>query len=129
MKFSTYQPQVNPNTTNAREVAVSNPLSYGGGGKGMQSMSGAFGQMAKVAQKIQDENDAADVAAARAEISQAINESLYSEDGIITTGKGKNYEGLTDRVKTSITDITNDIASKQNGRVSKVLRENTCRKI
>ena len=123
MKFSTYQPQVNPNTTNAREVAVSNPLSYGGGGKGMQSMSGAFGQMAKVAQKIQDENDAADVAAARAEISQAINESLYSEDGIITTGKGKNYEGLTDRVKTSITDITNDIASKQNGRVSKVLRE------
>ena len=123
MKFSTYQPQVNPNTTNAREIAVSNPLAYGEGGKGMQAMAGAFGQMAKVAGKIQDENDAADVAAARAEISQAINESLYSEKGIITTGKGKNYEGLTDRVNTSITDITNDVASNYNGRVSKILRE------
>ena len=123
MKFSTYQPQVNPNTTNAREIAVSNPLAYGEGGKGMQALSGAFGQMAKVAGKIQDENDAADVAAARAEISQAINQSLYSEDGIITTGKGKNYEGLADRVNTSITDITNDVASNYNGRVSKILRE------
>lgn len=127
MKFSTYQQQVNPNTSNARVVAPTRPLVYnryaGDGGKGLQHLAGALNNLAGIVQKKQDENDAADVAQARAEISQKLNQSIYGEQGILESGKGQNYSGLAGRVTDEVKETTLDVAKNYNGRVQKILEQ------
>ena len=117
MKFSTYTPAVKPNTINARVNTSFSAGAFGTGGKELGALANSLSQIAGVIQKRQDESDAADIMAARTEITQRMNESLYSGNGIITTGKGKNAEGMANRIGESIQDITDDVASKYNGRV------------
>ena len=117
MKFSTYTPAVKPNTINARVNTSFSAGAFGTGGKELGALANSLSQIAGVIQKRQDESDAADIMAARTEIAQRMNESLYSNNGIITTGKGKNAEGMATRIGESIQDITDDVASKYNGRV------------
>ena len=117
MKFSTYTPAVKPNTINARVNTSFSAGAFGTGGKEFGALANSLSQIAGVIQKRQDESDAADIMAARTEITQRMNESLYSGNGIITTGKGKNAEGMANRIGESIQDITDDVASKYNGRV------------
>lgn len=117
MKFSTYTPVVKSNTINARVNTSFSADSFGTGGKELGALANSLSQIAGVIQKRQDDSDAADIMAARTEIAQRMNESLYSNNGIITTGKGKNAEGMASRIGDSIQDITDDVASKYNGRV------------
>ena len=117
MKFSTYTPVVKSNTINARVNTSFSADSFGTGGKELGALANSLSQIAGVIQKRQDDSDAADIMAARTEIAQRMNESLYSNNGIITTGKGKNAEGMASRIGESIQDITDDVASKYNGRV------------
>ena len=117
MKFSTYTPVVKSNTINARVNTSFSAGSFGTGGKELGALANSLSQIAGVIQKRQDDSDAADIMAARTEIAQRMNESLYSNNGIITTGKGKNAEGMASRIGDSIQDITDDVASKYNGRV------------
>lgn len=117
MKFSTYQQSVNPNTINARAYASGDVNAYGTGGKQGAAWSSALGNLAKIAQKMQDDSDANDIMAARSEISQQINNALYSEKGLVTTGKGANAQGLAGRIDQAVNDITQDVAGNYNGRV------------
>lgn len=117
MKFSTYTPAVRPNTINARVDTSVVKEAFGTGGKELGAWASAANQMVGVIQKRQDEDDAADIMAARNEISRKVNKSLYSENGIVTTGKGKNAQGMTDRIGQSVQDITQEVAENYNGRV------------
>lgn len=117
MKFSTYTPAVKANTINARISTSVTKEAFGTDGSQLGAWSSAANHIAGIIQKRQDEDDAADIMAARNEISQKLNESLYSEDGIITTGKGKNAQGMTDRVNQSVQDVTQEVAGNYNGRV------------
>lgn len=117
MKFSTYTPAVKANTINARVSTSVTKEAFGTDGSQLGAWSSAANHIAGIIQKRQDEDDAADIMAARNEISQKLNESLYSEDGIITTGKGKNAQGMTDRVNQSVQDVTQEVAGNYNGRV------------
>lgn len=117
MKFSTYTPAVKLNTINARVNTSVIKEAFGDGGASLGAWGAAAKQIAGVVQKKQDEDDAADVMAARNEISQRVNAGLYGEDGIITTGKGKNAVGMTDRINRLINDSTNEVAENYNDRV------------
>lgn len=117
MKFSTYTPAVRPNTINARINTSVVKEAFGDGGASLGAWGAAAKQIAGVVQKKQDEDDAADIMAARNEISQKVNAGLYGEDGIITTGKGKNAVGMTERINQLINDSTNEVAENYNGRV------------
>lgn len=117
MKFSTYTPAVKANTINAKVSTSVTKKAFGTDGSQLGAWSSAVNHIAGIIQKRQDEDDAADIMAARNEISQKLNESLYSEDGIITTGKGKNAQGMTDRVNQSVQDVTQEVAGNYNGRV------------
>ena len=117
MKFSTYTPAVKANTINAKVSTSVTKEAFGTDGSQLGAWSSAANHIAGIIQKRQDEDDAADIMAARNEISQKLNESLYSEDGIITTGKGKNAQGMTDRVNQSVQDDTQEVAGNYNGRV------------
>ena len=117
MKFSTYTPAVKANTINAKVSTSVTKEAFGTDGSQLGAWSSAANHIAGIIQKRQDEDDAADIMAARNEISQKLNESLYSEDGIITTGKGKNAQGMTDRVNQSVQDVTQEVAGNYNGRV------------
>lgn len=117
MKFSTYTPAVKPNTINARVSVTAIKEAFGTDGGQLGAWSSAANHIAGIVQKRQDEDDAADIMAARNEISQKMNESLYAENGIITTGKGKNAQGMADRVNKSVQDITQEVAENYNDRV------------
>ncbi len=117
MKFSTYTPAVKPNTINARVNTSVIKEAFGDGGANLGAWGAAAKQIAGVVIKKQDEDDAADIMAARNEISQKVNAGLYGENGIITTGKGKNAVGMTDRINQLINDSTNEVAENYNGRV------------
>lgn len=117
MKFSTYSPTVKPNTINARVTSSVTKETFGADDKVYGAWANAAGQIAQVVQKKQDDDDAADIMAARSEITQRMNESLYGDNGIVTTSKGKNAEGMANRISESIQDITNDVAGNYNGRV------------
>lgn len=117
MKFSTYTPAVKLNTINARVNTSVIKEAFGDGGASLGAWGAAAKQIAGAVQKKQDEDDAADIMAARNEISQRINAGLYGEEGIITTGKGKNAVGMTDRINQLINDSTNEVAENYNGRV------------
>lgn len=117
MKFSTYTPAVKPNTINARVNNSFSAGAFGTSGKEYGALANFLSQIAGVIQKRQDDSDAADIMAARTEITQRMNQSLYANDGIITTGRGKNAQGMASRIGKSVQDITDDVAAKYNGRV------------
>ncbi len=117
MKFSTYTQSVKPNTINAHVNTSVVKDAFGTGGKELGAWGSAANQIAGVIQKKQDEDDAADIMAARSEIGKKVNESLYAENGLVTTGKGKNAQGLSERINQSVEDITNEVAGNYNGRV------------
>lgn len=125
MKFTQNTPVVSPNTINPPQVqAARDAMAYGTGGKDYTAMAGAIGQWAKVAQKEQDDKDAADVMEARNKIMGSLTENMYGEKGLLTTGVGENAKGLEGRV-TDVVQKTFDTFSKQyNRRVQKALRGN-----
>ena len=115
MKFSSYQPVVNPNTINPPAVQAPKDLEvYGTGGKEWTALAGAVGQATKVLAQKQDDEDAADVMDARNRIMTSLNEQLYGEQGLMTLGVGKNAKGLTDRVTQAIQDTSAEIAKDYN---------------
>lgn len=123
MKFSSYQPVVNPNTINPPAVQAPKDLEvYGTGGKEWNTLSGAIGQATKVLAQKQDDEDAADVMDARNRIMTSLNEQLYGEQGLMTLGVGKNAKGLTDRVTQAIQDTSAEIAKDYNPRVRYALK-------
>lgn len=123
MKFSSYQPVVNPNTINPPAVQAPRDLEvYGTGGKEWNALSGAIGQATKVLAQKQDDEDAADVMDARNRIMTSLNEQLYGEQGLMTLGVGKNAKGLTDRVTQAIQDTSAEIAKDYNPRVRYALK-------
>lgn len=125
MKFSGYQPAVNPNTINPPSVqAPRDPNAYGGTGRGWGELASGIGQVNKAAAQQRDDEDAAAVVGARNEIMTKLTEGLYGDDGLLTTGVGVNAAGLTDRVTKLIQDTSSEVASKQNGRVSYALKGN-----
>ena len=123
MKFSSYQPVVNPNTINPPVVQAPKDLEvYGTGGKEWTALAGAVGQATKVLAQKQDDEDAADVMDARNRIMTSLNEQLYGEQGLMTLGVGKNAKGLTDRVTQAIQDTSAEIAKDYNPRVRYALK-------
>lgn len=123
MKFSSYQPVVNPNTINPPAVQAPKDLEvYGTGGKEWTALAGAVGQATKVFAQKQDDEDAADVMDARNRIMTSLNEQLYGEQGLMTLGVGKNAKGLTDRVTQAIQDTSAEIAKDYNPRVRYALK-------
>lgn len=123
MKFSSYQPIVNPNTINPPAVQAPKDLEvYGTGGKEWTALAGAVGQATKVFAQKQDDEDAADVMDARNRIMTSLNEQLYGEQGLMTLGVGKNAKGLTDRVTQAIQDTSAEIAKDYNPRVRYALK-------
>ncbi len=123
MKFSSYQPVVNPNTINPPAVQAPRDLEvYGTGGKEWTALAGAVGQATKVLAQKQDDEDAADVMDARNRIMTSLNEQLYGEQGLMTLGVGKNAKGLTDRVTQAIQDTSAEIAKDYNPRVRYALK-------
>lgn len=123
MKFSSYQPVVNPNTINPPAVQAPRDLEvYGTGGKEWNALAGAVGQATKVLAQKQDDEDAADVMDARNRIMTSLNEQLYGEQGLMTLGVGKNAKGLTDRVTQAIQDTSAEIAKDYNPRVRYALK-------
>lgn len=123
MKFSSYQPVVNPNTINPPAVQAPKDLEvYGTGGKEWTALAGAVGQATKVLAQKQDDEDAADVMDARNRIMTSLNEQLYGEQGLMTLGVGKNAKGLTDRVTQAIQDTSAEIAKDYNPRVRYALK-------
>jgi hypothetical protein len=113
MKFTQNTPIIEPNTINNVQVqAVRDPMAYGMEGKNFDAMAGAIGQMAKVAQKAQDDVDAANLMEARNKIMSSLTSSLYGEKGILTTGVGENAKGLEGRV-TDTVQKTFDYYSRQ----------------
>lgn len=123
MKFSSYQPVVNPNTINPPAVQAPKDLEvYGTGGKEWTALAGAVGQATKVLAQKQDDEDAADVMDARNRIMTSLTEQLYGEQGLMTLGVGKNAKGLTDRVTQAIQDTSAEIAKDYNPRVRYALK-------
>lgn len=123
MKFSSYQPVVNPNTINPPAVQAPKDLEvYGTGGKEWTALAGAVGQATKVLAQKQDDEDVADVMDARNRIMTSLNEQLYGEQGLMTLGVGKNAKGLTDRVTQAIQDTSAEIAKDYNPRVRYALK-------
>ena len=123
MKFSSYQPVVNPNTINPPAVQAPKDMEvYGTGGKEWTALAGAVGQATKVFAQKQDDEDAADVMDARNRIMTSLNEQLYGEQGLMTLGVGKNAKGLTDRVTQAIQDTSAEIAKDYNPRVRYALK-------
>lgn len=123
MKFSSYQPVVNPNTINPPAVQAPKDLEvYGTGGKEWTALAGAVGQATKVLAQKQDDEDAADVMDARNRIMTSLNEQLYGEQGLMTLGVGKNAKGLTDRVTQAIQDTSAEIAKDYKPRVRYALK-------
>ena len=125
MKFSENTEVVQPNTIgNAQYRTTNDPMSYGTAGKDYEAMAGAMGQMVKLAQKKQDESDAADLMQARNDIMTSLTKSMYGEDGLMTTGVGRNAKGLTDRVTKDIQDTFEKISKNYNPRVQRALKGN-----
>lgn len=123
MKFSSYQPVVNPNTINPPAVQAPKDMEvYGTGGKEWTALAGAVGQATKVLAQKQDDEDAAEVMDARNRIMTSLNEQLYGEQGLMTLGVGKNAKGLTDRVTQAIQDTSAEIAKDYNPRVRYALK-------
>lgn len=123
MKFSSYQPVVNPNTINPPAVQAPKDMEmYGTGGKEWTALAGAVGQATKVLAQKQDDEDAADVMDARNRIMTSLNEQLYGEQGLMTLGVGKNAKGLTDRVTQAIQDTSAEIAKDYKPRVRYALK-------
>lgn len=123
MKFSSYQPVVNPNTINPPAVQAPKDLEvYGTGGKEWTALAGAVGQATKVLAQKQNDEDAADVMDARNRIMTSLNEQLYGEQGLMTLGVGKNAKGLKDRVTQAIQDTSAEIAKDYNPRVRYALK-------
>lgn len=123
MKFSGYQRAVGLNAPQAPRVqAPRDEMAYGAGGKGLDAMAAAVGQVNKVVQKEQDDADAADVMEASNKIKTSLMGSLYGEDGLFTTGVGENARGLTDRTTQTIHDTTEDVLKGYNARVQKAVK-------
>lgn len=124
MKFSQNTEVLQPNTIQAHYQAVTDPMAYGTGGKETAAMASAVGQMVKFAQKKQDESDAADLMQARNDIMTSLTKSMYGENGLMTTGVGRNAKGLTDRVTKDIQDTFDKISKNYNPRVQRALKGN-----
>lgn len=125
MKITTYQPAVNPTVANTPAIQVpSNIDAFGSKGDGYNDLNAGIGQVNKVLAQKRDDEDAADVIAARNQIMTSMTEQLYGENGLITTGVGSNAKGLTDRVTDAIKKTVDDVAGQQNQRVAYALRQN-----
>lgn len=123
MKFSGYQRAVGLNAPQTPRVqAPRDEMAYGAGGKGLDAMAAAVGQVNKVVQKEQDDADAADVMEASNKIKTSLMGSLYGKDGLFTTGVGENARGLTDRTTQTIHDTTEDVLKDYNARVQKAVK-------
>lgn len=125
MKFSGYQRAVGLNAPQAPRVqAPRDEMAYGAGGKGLDAMAAAVGQVNKVVQKEQDDADAADVMEARNKIMTQLTNGFYGEQGLFTTGVGQNAKGLAERSNKFVKQTFDDVAKEYNGRVQKALRGN-----
>lgn len=125
IKITTYQPAVNPTVANTPAIQVpSNIDAFGSKGDGYNDLNAGIGQVNKVLAQKRDDEDAADVIAARNQIMTSMTEQLYGENGLITTGVGSNAKGLTDRVTDAIKKTVDDVAGQQNQRVAYALRQN-----
>lgn len=124
MRFSSYQREVNPNTINTRVHAPSDKNAYGTGGSEWAALGSAIGQVASVVSKQQDQDDAADLMQARNEIMKRVNEGLYGEKGLFTTGTGTNAAGLGERTDDFLRQTYADVAKGYNGRVRYALQKN-----
>ena len=125
MKFSSYSRAVQPNIANPPAVqAIRDPNAYGTQGKEWDALGGAVGQVNKVLTQKQDDEDALDVLDARNKIMTSLTEQLYGEQGLLTTGKGENAKGLTERTTKAIRDTYNDVARHYNPRVRYALQGN-----
>lgn len=124
MKFSSYQPTVQPNRINPSAVQAPRDLNvYGTGGKEWDALGSAVGQVNKVLVQKRDDEDAADVMDAKNKIMSTLTDKLYnSEDGLLTLGVGHNAKGLTDRVTQAIQDTSKDVAMQYNPRVRYALK-------
>lgn len=125
MKFSGYQPQVSPNVIGQQGYrTTTDATAYGNVGKGTESMIGALGQVNKVLSKQQDDLDAMALTEARNNILTSLNDSLYGEKGLFTTGVGENAFGLTERTNDTIKKTFEDVSKNYNRRVRYALKLN-----
>lgn len=125
MKFSQYNPVVAPNTIQGTPVQAQNiPVEHPSGARANEAWAGALGQIAGMAQKMQDEKDSADVMQARNDIMTSLTQEMYGENGILTTGVGENAKGLTDRVTQTIQKTFDQVSGKYNRRVQAALKGN-----
>lgn len=124
MKFSSYQPTVQPNRINPPAVQAPRDINvFGTGGKEWDALGAAVGQVNKVLVQKRDDEDAADVMDARNKIMSTLTDKLYnSEDGLLTLGVGHHAKGLTNRVTQAIQDTSKDVAMQYNPRVRYALK-------
>lgn len=122
MKFGSYQPVVEQGTLQNVPLWRSRDINaYGGEGQG-------FAPLAKTVleawQKEREQQDAADVMAARNEIMTRLTGDIYGENGLYATGQGKNAAGLMNRVTQRIHDVTAEVGKQYNPRVRQTLLKN-----
>ena len=125
MKFTTYQPAVDPHVMNPPAVRASGDVNaYGMSGEGYGKMAAAIGQVNKVMAQRQDDLDVADVMKARNEIMTSLTQQLYGEQGLFATGVGENAKGLMGRTTAAINKTYEDVSKNYNSRVRFSLKGN-----
>ena len=124
MKFSSYNQQIAPNVIGTQGYRTTNDAAAFGVTKGQDAMVGALGQVNKVLSKEQDDMDAMKLNEARNSILSSLNESLYGENGLFTTGVGENAFGLTNRTSDLIKKTFSDVGKNYNPRVRYALKLN-----
>jgi len=122
MKFSTYEPVVGRNTINPPAVQASRDvMAYGTDGKEWDGLQAGLGQVIKVAQQQQDEDDYIALSKAKNEIRERLVSGIYGEGGLFEQGVGENAAGLTQRVEDFNKQTYQEVGSQYNGRVQRAL--------
>lgn len=111
MKLSTYTPQVNRNTINARVQAPGSLQSYGADQSGAMGTSRMLGGLAAEAQKIMIEEDTSAVMDAVNAANNDLLDYFNGENGVYTK-KGVNAEGIYNQTESFVNKTYEKYASQ-----------------
>ena len=99
MKISGYSSVVGPASPMHGSMKVSSdPMAYGGDGKGLKAIGSAAGDLLKVALQKEAEQDITDVENATNKANMQMYEYMNGENGVLNTRLGDSASGLSDDV-------------------------------
>ena len=110
MKLATYNPQVAPNTINARVEAPQAQAIANIGRMQGQSLAGLAGTINRVGEEI----DAVNVQAASNEYTKRLNDLLYNQDNGLMNTKMQGADGITAKFEEEERKIRQEVGSQYN---------------